>query len=152
MYVCSIYYSPFYGFEGSVPFTLFTISLTTIPYANLDFNASLPYFLNLPLVFMLLQITQHYFSLFLFIQFWLSPTSSFSLPFSLFQILYPLFPLSTTIQNPFNFLPHTLSLLFNPCTPHQHMLPRFSFIPTLPYTISFLPSSNIYTHSCLLPF
>ena len=77
----------------SVPFTLFTISLITIPYANLDFSASLPYFLNLqtintnnretfqgfrfllPLLFMLLQITQHYFSLFLFIQFWLSPTS-----------------------------------------------------------------------------
>ena len=48
MYV--FYYSPFYGFEGSVPFTLYTNALTTIPYANLYFIVSLPYFLNLQTV------------------------------------------------------------------------------------------------------
>ena len=36
-----VFYSPFYGFEGSVPFTVYTFLLNyTIPYANLNLNAS----------------------------------------------------------------------------------------------------------------
>ena len=97
MYVCMYVFVtlPFTGLRAPFPLQFLHFHLNTIPYANLNFNASFSYFLNYELsrdlpglpfpltnTFQAFQFTQHYFCLF-----FLDSVLAFSSPFHSFSLL-----------------------------------------------------------------